>query len=413
MGFDLQYGTTPLSARQNMPLGSFLLILFIIFALIALIGLIVKKYLDYRKTPEYQQKEAERITNYRDVEKFCKDNNISDNEKKILFAACQAVNLQNINYISKNYTDIKNRFREAYFYLTDNNFPDEDISTFFALLYTLEKIIARDKYIDTTKKIQPGASCLCILTSSSIIAFKLLENTKDALIFEIPQAFYESHDKPKTMEKLQFSFNHHAGLTYFFVTRLIRYDLSDAKCIKLISSHTDKLIVQVQRNSRRHFIQDKCFISSAKKNPLYKDKGDKKSRKNGIKEKPFISSQKIFASKLSNISAGGCCIHTNLPIKEGQYISLIFPTLKINERIIGIIKKTRKLSDGKFALHIQFVYITTKARNRIYACVYEYDKPVEPKDVIEKAEDSGKNIPTLQEEPTDASGTNVDSSSEI
>ena len=44
-------------------------------------------------------------------------------------------------------------------------------------------------------------------------------------------------------------------------------------------------------------------------------------------------------------------------IKEKQYIGVMLPDTGIEETIVGIIRRTRKLPTGKLALHIQFMQI--------------------------------------------------------
>ena len=80
-----------------------------------------------------------------------------------------------------------------------------------------------------------------------------------------------------------------------------------------------------------------------------------------------------YAGKITNISAGGCCIQTTLPIKEKQYIGVSLPDTGIDEVMVGIIRRTRRLPTGKLALHIQFVQISLFAKNRINTLVYKYE----------------------------------------
>ena len=77
--------------------------------------------------------------------------------------------------------------------------------------------------------------------------------------------------------------------------------------------------------------------------------------------------------KLSNISAGGCCIQTDLPVKDKQYICVSLPSMGIKERLFGVIKNTRKLPTGLSTLHIQFVDISLESQNKIFTLVYKFE----------------------------------------
>ena len=90
-------------------------------------------------------------------------------------------------------------------------------------------------------------------------------------------------------------------------------------------------------------------------------------------EEKYIVSEKEYEGKITNISAGGCCIQTDLPIKEKQYIGIILPDTGIDETIVGIIRRTRRLPTGKLALHIQFIQISLATKNRIHTLVYKYE----------------------------------------
>ena len=91
------------------------------------------------------------------------------------------------------------------------------------------------------------------------------------------------------------------------------------------------------------------------------------------KETVYTPSPKKFPAMLKNISAGGCCIQTNLPIKEGQLLCVDFPTLGINELTVGQIRHTRKTGEKAYLLHIQFIKIDNSVMNKIYGFVYKFE----------------------------------------
>ena len=91
-----------------------------------------------------------------------------------------------------------------------------------------------------------------------------------------------------------------------------------------------------------------------------------------VSNRPIITTSKYYNGKLINISGGGCCIKTNLPIKEKQNIGVKVPFLELETPLFGIIKKTRRLPDGNFAIHIQFIKYTLKEQNKILAFVYKF-----------------------------------------
>ena len=101
---------------------------------------------------------------------------------------------------------------------------------------------------------------------------------------------------------------------------------------------------------------------------------EKNRKRKGVKNNIFSISEKSNEGILLNISEGGCCIKTNLAIKENQNILIHLPFLQTDEQIIGIIKHTRKFTDKTFALHIQFINLSIKTKNLILSYVYNFLK---------------------------------------
>lgn len=362
--FNYQVGTTPLQARNNMPFGIFFLIFFIIILIIVGIYFVVKLRISYKKSDKFLTKEKNRLTNSKDIAAFSKKFNLNPNETKMLTIVCKLSQCANINYLVKKAEDLQNIFGTAYKKMKkqEDAYSDEIVSLFFRLLYRLEQIIAQIKPLDGTKKIPAGTTVLYITHNLEKLPFSVIQNTNDALFLEIPDFLYNSPERPKPLEKMRFTFKTNTGLSCNFISRVIRYDLSHDKQIIMVIAHSEKFSTQIQRHYKRDFCQEKCIFSPVKMN-----------NDNNVNTETFVVSDKKYDGNLINISAGGCCINTNLPIIENQYISIDFPTLNLDEKFIGIIRKTRRLADETFALHIQFTRISTKARNKIYAYVYKYE----------------------------------------
>ena len=130
----------------------------------------------------------------------------------------------------------------------------------------------------------------------------------------------------------------------------------------MVLSHSEQLECQAQRHFKREFFERECNFKAVKVN--------ENPKKN---ETLYTFSDKEYPGKITNISAGGCCIQTTLPIKENQYIGVHLPETGIDETIVGIIRRTRKLPTGKLALHIQFMQISLATKNRIHTLVYKYE----------------------------------------
>ena len=175
--------------------------------------------------------------------------------------------------------------------------------------------------------------------------------------------------KPPVLERLRFITKAQNGMTYHFTSRAMRYQTNPDGKIYLIVNHSEDLVNQAHRNSKREFLDTECLFSPA--HLVHTVENEKKAKHN--KEEDFVVRPKEYEGRITNISSGGCCIKTTLPIKEKQYLSLRVPSLELHEHIIGIIRKTRKLIDNSYNLHIQFLKISLESKNRINTIAFKYE----------------------------------------
>ena len=236
------------------------------------------------------------------------------------------------------------------------------MNNFFVCLFKLEMAVAQTKKFLSTRQIPVSTVVFYISQEGEQYPFTVTLNQKDFFTAEIPEFIYKSPRRPALLTRSRFTFRTPDGLSYNLITRIIRYNEGNDGKFYMVISHSEQLEIQSQRHFKREFFERDCLFSSVKVNENPK-KGEEK----------YIISDKEYEGKISNISAGGCCIQTTLPIKEKQYIGVHLPDTGIEETIIGIIRRTRRLPTGKLALHIQFVNISLAATNKIYTLVYKYE----------------------------------------
>ena len=223
------------------------------------------------------------------------------------------------------------------------------------------KNLAKKRKIISTKQINPSSVVFYITKEGDSLPFYCVENTSEYFSVEIPDFFLQKKDKPNTLDKIYFTYKPQNGLSYCFSTRILRYTKLEDKNL-MVLSHSDNIYAELQRNNKRKAIDYPCFFTSIKKEEI-----DKKS------EITYIFNENYHEGKLINISGGGCCLNTSLPIKENQKLGIKIPLLDLTSPIVGLIKKTRKMPDGTFALHIQFIKFSTKEQNKILAFIYGFD----------------------------------------
>lgn len=354
---------SPIVARQTAPVFSIIIALLSISAFLIVIYFVVKKITDYRNSEKFHEKEINRRTKYSDVQKYAKTNNLTPEDTKILWEVSNITEALNINYLLKSNIAVNELFKKAYEKMKEKNIlSDQKLNNFYVCLYKIELIVAQLKKLTSTRQIPEQSIIFYISDSGEQFPFTVVKNTRDFFIAEIPDFIATEERKPKVLIRTRFTFKTSDGLSYNLISRIIRYDVSNDEKNLMIISHTDQLECQAQRHYKREFFEEICLFSPVKENKNSKSDDNK-----------YVESEKKYKGKLTNISAGGCCINTTLPIKENQLIGITLPEHGIDETIIGIIKRTRKLPNTKFALHIQFIKISLKTKNQIFTLVYKYE----------------------------------------
>lgn len=365
-----QIGSSPLMARQSFPIAMFMVAILILAAIVFAIWFFTRFLIDYKKSDKYIQKQLSRQTTLKDVKKFIADNRLSNEEETMLWNMCRTQKLPNINYYIKNPEPLSENFYNYYFTLKNSGASAQDIDIFFTLNFNVEKISAATKNLLSTKQLLPEAIVFYLTHESEQFPFYVKSNTQDFLALEIPKFMFDNPNlKPPLLERLRFITKSPNGMTYHFTSRAMRYQTNPDGKIYMIIAHSEDLLNQAHRNSKRESIDADCVFSPARHAHLENE--SKKSQKND--DELFLVTPKEYPGKVTNISSGGCCIKTKLPIKEKQYLSVKIPNLEIHENMIGIIRKTRKLLDNTYNLHIQFLQISIEAKNRINAYAFKYE----------------------------------------
>ena len=371
MGSFFQIGSgSPIAARSGFPIGLFIIGVILVALLVGGIWFLTKHLLDYRKSDKYIQKQLERITTLKDVKKFSEDNRLTPAMQALLWDICKTMQLPNINYLIKQADVIAESCKQYYYKIKEQNISEEDLDLFFTLDFTLEKISAATKGLSSTKQLPLESVVFYLTQDSEQFPFYVKVNNNDFLALEIPKFMFDNPRlKPPVLQRLRFITKAANGMTYHFVARGIRYQNNPDGKINLIVTHSEDLVNQANRNSKREFLDTECLFSPA--HLVHTVENEKKKKHN--QEEDFVVRPKEYEGRITNISSGGCCIKTTLPIKEKQYLSLRVPSLELHEHMIGIIRRTRKLIDNTYNLHIQFLKISLESKNKINAYAFKYE----------------------------------------
>ena len=350
-------------ARNTFPVFAYALIAGVVICGIVVIWLQARSHAKYKKSDAYLEKQRTRPTTKADAKKMAEKYHLNSTEEELLFNICRINNVPNILFSISNDEILQSTLRNTYNIFKEKNYSPEKFNEFFKLHYRLEMILAQTKLISSTHQFNTGTTIFYVTSTGEMYPLIIAENVSDYFSLEMPKALMDIRVKPDVLQKLNLIVKNKNSPTYYFTSRVIRYNETPSGKLHMILSHSETLTAQSQRQSKREFLDEKCKFCSATANPA--TEGNKIT---------YSESPNIYDGLLSNISGGGCCIKTKLPIKEGQTLAVKLDSLGINETIIGIIRSTRKLSNLQtFALHIQFIDLPVHIQNKIFAYVYKYE----------------------------------------
>lgn len=359
MNLDFQAGGSPLAARMNPIIYVVILIGLIIIAIFFGFWFLLNLKKKKEESPEWIEAQKTRPTIKKDITIFSQKYSLRPDEETFLWKICKRYEIPNINYAVKELYNITPYFQQ--YYNENKNIPDTELNALYKVRFRLERIFASFFRVSSTKALVAGQKINEIFPDGSKLHLSVMYNHDDFLAIKITKEIYESETKPENLERVAFSFTTEEGMSYAFVSRVIRYEKNDENYSMLVSHSTD-LIEKQQRSFKRIHINEKCRIASVR------TETDRKGNK------IHVPTDQKFSCMLTNISGGGCCISTTLPVKEGQltYIAINFPEGEVG--VIGKIIRTRKSkTQGLYNLHIQFININLKVQNKILAKVYGYN----------------------------------------
>lgn len=355
-----QAGSSPLASRQNPVIYLVVLIAAVVAAVFLAVWAAMKIRKKHTESEEYREKEASRPTKLKDVKALARKYNMKEEFVPVLWYVCRTFKVPNIYYSIRKLNQFDQTFKDAYFALK-NTGSEEKVNSLFRLKFYLDKIFAESIIYSSTRAVPAETELNLLLKKGTKVPCRLLENKENYLSVEIPQEFYESSSRPELMERIAFLFNSPSGMPHAFITRVLRYqDNGEEKT--LIVSQSKEIITKAQRHFKRIETDEKCRFTavSVKKD----EKGNK----------AYVQGNKKYTGILKNISGGGCCIASSLPIKEGQLIGLEFDLYDGTIKTIGMIMKSRKTQNhGVYYLHMKYVSIDKSSQNKILAKVYGYD----------------------------------------
>jgi c-di-GMP-binding flagellar brake protein YcgR len=351
-----------LHTKQN----SFLY-LFVIFAVISAIifGLVklIKNHFEKEKTELSDNPDLP--TNSRTLKIVAKILDLTYDELKFTKDFCSEYNVTNLPMKIKDEKFIDELFKKIYEKLNKSSSEETEIkkSILFSIRQKIEKhrnkknssLITNSAMISVNQEIQ------FITEDNNQYPSFIIANTQDCFTVQTPKNIFNDELTFTPLQKITFCFETQNNIAYILQSRV----LSSGKEHYTQIAHTKNIQALHRRNQKRIHFTPECIFSAVQ----IQTSGAENNTK--IEYKAL---EKKHTGTLSDISSEGCCILCNLDIRDGQYINVKTKIDGKNEdEFIGIILKTEPVSsEDSFKLHIKFVKISRKIRNKIFSKVYEY-----------------------------------------
>lgn len=189
----------------------------------------------------------------------------------------------------------------------------------------------------------------------------ILKNTTEGMFLAIAKNTEGKDVKPPPLSKVVLYLELKGDIAYQAESRVIRYqNFNDRE--EMLVSHTNNIEFFQRRKYHRIETSLRCMFKAVK---IETDVHGKKI---------FLPQERAYKAIITDLSASGCRLKTNLPIRANQYLQ-IEVALSGNEEdgIVGRIVRSGKEHDQKwYIFNIQFVKMSKKTRNNIFSLVYDY-----------------------------------------
>ncbi|GEM_PF-880351 len=360
---DIGAGTGDATQGRAWLMDHFAYVIIILVFTGAVIGVVwfFSKFLkDYKNSPAYIEKQKNKPTSLADLKDAATKAKLSDDERKILSEMIHNHRTPNIRFLLRDFPAFDALLRETYSKIKESGNVNK-LTSFFLTRQKCLNTFSEEIPIKNSRALEPGTKFTYTADKGIHYILILKEFTQDGMALEISEKMLANNEKPKSLDKVSFVFISKYGTPYNIETRIVRYQEGKMGLPWLIVTNSEKLFPLQKRASDRIDINDKCkfasVVSAAVKNKTV-----------------YRPNEKRYEAMLVDVSAGGCRLETNLPIKAEQniYIEGKFNKNKIDSAI-GVILRTTKRRDNIFVLHIKFIDIANDVVNRIYelACGYE------------------------------------------
>ncbi|MBP5447344.1 MAG: PilZ domain-containing protein [Treponema sp.] len=352
---------SPLAARQTALPYTVMAFALVGIGVLFLLWIVWKILQKRKESPEYIEAQKNRPTTIKDVQALTKKISLTRQEALLLYNICFRQKARNIYYLWNDEEYLDGLLREEFLRLRQKN-AESDVYEVFKLKSRLEKIERMQHSIPSSHNIPEGETLTLPVTGGRFYSFKIRKNDQDSLVLEVPKNLEGTEFCPKPLDKIVMTYMTKRGTQYVLSSRVIRFQHGAGGVHEMVINHSNAVSMQNRRQWKRINIGNKCLFSAV----------EEKTGRRG--EVTYSPKENKYEGTLADVSAGGCMIKTQLPIKRDQklWIKINLPERGEFEAYGLIVSAQKNNETNEFGLHISFIEIDEKDRNDIFAFVYNY-----------------------------------------
>lgn len=190
-------------------------------------------------------------------------------------------------------------------------------------------------------------------------------NLKEFFCGQIPTDKHGDEIRWKKGTKIKIYLWGTGGAEFSFNCKTLGYN-SVKGFSSILLSHSQKISHSHQRKFRRKTLNRPCYFFPIR---IIESGYGKKVTKEAV-----ILKNQAHLGTILDVSAGGCSINSNSPLKRGELLKLEFETTRGNSVIcFGKVINIRKTGHRRGVMHIMFTKASGKNLNRINAYVYDFE----------------------------------------
>ena len=366
MNSDLLFG--PVDVARPFSIYYPVIITLVCAALIFVVNLIIR---NLKKNINTEIKDINRITKASDIAHLTKIYNFTEAESFFLRNLCKTQNIPNLEYIFRSEQESETFFENHYTELKERETEDDDalqykLSQLFSIRQKVENARKTFSNLTSTTSLPVNQRIFYVADNKEQFECKIIDNIKEGLVLTIPKDLFGHEIRLPELTKVSVIYQTKSGVAYLANVRIIRYQDSPSGSMMVVT-HCNNMQSYQRRQSRRVGVNTNCTFSAVK----VVTNNSQNGKLSKISYEPLANQ---YHGHISEISAGGCSLQTNLSIRENQYIYIRMKIDgKTEDNIVGmIVSNTPSPDNSMFILHILFVKLSRKTRNKIYSLFYEY-----------------------------------------